>query len=65
MISTKFTLKLILWVLLIIEKLKNSKIQKKGTCTRFDTESQINNYITELKNYKDLLSYIKNKIEVK
>ena len=46
-------------------EIKNSKIQKKGTCTRFDTESQINNYITELKNYKDLLSYIKNKIEVK
>ena len=47
------------------QEIKNSKIQKKGTCTRFDTESQINNYITELKNYKDLLSYIKNKIEVK
>ena len=46
-------------------EIKNSKIQKKGTCTRFDTESQINNYITELKNYKDLLSYTKNKIDVK
>ena len=36
----------------------NSEIQKKGTFTKFHTCSRTDNYITYLRDYKDLTEYI-------
>ena len=44
--------------------LRNCEIQKKGTYTRYQTKSQIDNYITEVKDYKDIDVLIKNEFNI-